>query len=211
VSDDDAGDKLTASVTGPAVIKYNGSTTLPDGVNVDALINPKAVTFDSTTADGKADVLHWSYNPDHPDLDFLEPGDTLTITYHAQVNDGHATTSDQALTITLTGTGSSVVQGTAQNDVFDHVGGGVTILGHGGSDTFVFNTNFGSATVGDFDFRNDTIVFDKSMFKDVTDVFAHAQSIGFDTVITDANHDKLVLTGVKLADLQAHPGDFHLV
>jgi VCBS repeat-containing protein len=211
VSDDDIGDKLTASVTGPAVIKYNGSTTLPDGVNVDALINPKAVTFDSTTADGKADVLHWSYNPDHPDLDFLEPGDTLTITYHAQVNDGHATTGDQALTITLTGTGSSVVNGTAHNDVFDHVGGGVTILGHGGDDTFVFNANFKSATIGDFDVHHDTIVFDQSLFKDVTDVFAHAQSIGFDTVITDANHDKLVLTGVKLSDLQAHPGDFHLV
>jgi hypothetical protein len=211
VSDDDIGDKLTASVTGPADIKYNGSTTLPDGVNVDALINPKAVTFDSVTADGKADVLHWSYNPDHPDLDFLEPGDTLTITYHAQVNDGHATAGDQALTITLTGTGSSVVNGTAHNDVFDHVGGGVTILGHGGDDTFVFNANFHSATIGDFDFRHDTIVLDQSMFKDVTDVFAHAQSIGFDTVITDANHDKLVLTGVKLSDLQAHPGDFHLV
>jgi fibronectin-binding autotransporter adhesin len=213
VSDDDVGDKLTASVTGPADIKYNGSTTLPDGVNVDALINPKAVTFDSTTADGKADVLHWSYNPDHPDLDFLEPGDTLTITYHAQVNDGHATTGDQALTITLTGTGSSVVNGTAHNDVFDHVGGGVTILGHGGDDTFVFNANFTSATIGDFDVHHDTIVFDQSMFKDTAAVFANAQSINFghDTVITDANHDKLVLTGVTLSELKAHPGDFHLV
>jgi fibronectin-binding autotransporter adhesin len=213
VSDDDIGDELTASVTGPAVIKYNGSTTLPPGVNVDALINPKAVTFDSTTSDGKADVLHWSYNPDHPDLDFLEPGDTLTITYHAQVNDGHATTGDQALTITLTGTGSSVVNGTAHNDVFDHVGGGVTILGHGGDDTFVFNTNFSSATIGDFDVHHDTIVFDQSLFKDTAAVFANAQSINFghDTVITDANHDKLVLTGVTLSELKAHPGDFHLV
>jgi fibronectin-binding autotransporter adhesin len=213
VSDDDIGDKLTASVTGPADIKYNGSTTLPDGVNVDALINPKAVTFDSVTADGKADVLHWSYNPDHPDLDFLEPGDTLTITYHAQVNDGHATTGDQALTITLTGTGSSVVNGTAHNDVFDHVGGGVTILGHGGDDTFVFNANFNSATIGDFDVHHDTIVFDQSLFKDTAAVFANAQSINFghDTVITDANHDKLVLTGVTLSELKAHPGDFHLV
>jgi fibronectin-binding autotransporter adhesin len=213
VADNNVGDTLTASVIGPAVIKYNGSTTLPAGVNVDALINPSAVTFESVTADGKADVLNWNYNPDHPNLDFLQPGDTLTITYLAQVSDGQATTGSQALTITLTGTGSSVVSGTAQNDVFDHVGGGATILGQGGNDTFVFNANFGSATIGDFNVQHDTIVFDQSMFKDVNAVFASAQStnFGLDTVITDANHDKLLLTGVKLSDLTAHPGDFHLV
>jgi fibronectin-binding autotransporter adhesin len=209
VSDVDVGDTLTASVTGPAVIKYNGSTTLPTGVNFDALINPHAVTFDSLKSDGKADVLHWSYDPDSPDLDFLEPGDTLTITFHAQVNDGHATAGNQALTITLTGTGSSVVNGTVSNDVFDHVGGGVTIFGHGGNDTFVFNTNFGSATIGDFDVNRDTIEIDQTLFKDVGAVLASAHMVGHDTVITDANHDKIVLAGVKLADL--HPGDFHLV
>jgi fibronectin-binding autotransporter adhesin len=213
VSDDDVGDTLTASVTGPAVIKYNGSTTLPSGVNVDALINPDAVTFDSVTADGKADVLHWSYNPAHPDLDFLEPGDTLTITFHAQVGDGHATAGNQALTITLTGTGSSVVQGTAQNDVFDHVGGGVTIFGHGGNDTFVFNANFGSATIGDFDVKHDTLAFDQTVFASFDALLAGAQSVNsqHDTLITDANHDKILLTGVALSDLKAHPGDFHLV
>ncbi len=210
VSDNGIGDTLTAAVIGPAVIKYNGSTTLPSGVNVDALIKASAVTFDSVKADGKADVLNWTYNPDHPNLDFLKPGDTLTITYLAQVNDGHATSGNQALTITLTGAGSSV-SGTAQNDVFDHVGGGATVFGHGGNDTFVFNANFGNATIGDFDVQHDTIVFDQSMFKDINAVFANAQSIGHDTVITDATHDKLLLAGVALADLKAHPGDFHLV
>jgi fibronectin-binding autotransporter adhesin len=209
VSDDDVGDRLTAAVTGPAVIKYNDSSTLPSGVNVDALINPSAVTFNSVKSDGKADVLHWSYNPTNPDLDFLEPGDTLTITFHAQVNDGHATAGNQALTITLTGTGSSVVNGTAQNDVFDHVGGGVTIFGHGGNDTFAFNANFGSATIGDFDVNRDTIDIDHTLFKDVDAVLASAHMVGQNTVITDANHDKIVLAGVKLSDL--HPGDFHLV
>jgi fibronectin-binding autotransporter adhesin len=213
VSDQDVGNNLTASVTGPADIKYNGSSTLPSGVNFDALINPSAVTFDSVKADGKADVMHWSYNPTDPDLDFLEPGDTLTITFHAQVNDGHATAGNQALTITLTGTGSSVVNGTAQNDVFDHVGGGVTIFGHGGNDTFAFNANFGSATIGDFDLNHDTINFDHAVFDSVQSFLAGAQSAnsGHDTIITDANHDKIVLTGVNVNDLKAHPGDFHLV
>jgi len=213
VSDIDVGDTLTASVTGPAVITYNGSTTLPSGLNFDALINPKAVTFDSVKSDGKADVMHWSYNPDNPDLDFLEPGDTLTITFHAQVNDGHATAGNQALTITLKGTGSSVVDGTASNDVFDHVGGGVTIFGHGGNDTFVFNANFGSATIGDFDVHRDTIDIDHTLFKDVAAVLssAHSANFGLDTIITDANHDKIVLAGVTLNELKNHPGDFHLV
>jgi len=213
VHDDDVGDQLTASVSGPAVIKYNGSTTLPAGINVDALINPSAVTFDSTTSDGKSDTLHWTYNPTNYNLDFLEPGDTLTITFNAQVSDGHVAAGNQPLTITLTGTGASVVNGTAQNDVFDHVGGGVTIFGHGGNDTFVFNSNFGSATIGDFNLNHDTIKFDHGVFDSVEALFAAAQpsNSGHDTVITDANHDKLVLTGVTVADLKAHPNDFHLV
>jgi fibronectin-binding autotransporter adhesin len=213
VSDDDIGDKLTASVTGPADIMYNGSSKLPAGVNFDALINPSAVIFNSVTSDGKADVLHWNYNPTNPDLDFLEPGDTLTITFHAQVNDGHATAGNQALTITLTGTGSSVVNGTAQNDVFDHVGGGVTIFGHGGNDTFAFNANFGSATIGDFNLDHDAINFDRSVFNSVQEFLDSAKSanFGLDTIITDANHDKIVLTGVNVDQLKAHPGDFHLV
>jgi fibronectin-binding autotransporter adhesin len=213
VSDHDVGNTLTASVTGPAVVTYNGSTTLPSGVDVDALINPSAVTFDSVKADGQADVLHWSYNPTSPDLDFLEPGDTLTITFNAQVSDGHATAGNQPLTITLTSTGSSVVNGTAQNDVFDHVGGGVTIFGNGGNDTFNFNANFGSATIKDFDVSHDTINFDHTVFDSVQSLLAGAQSAnsGHDTIITDANHDKIVLTGVTVSDLKAHPGDFHLV
>jgi fibronectin-binding autotransporter adhesin len=213
VSDNSIGETLTGLVTGPAVIEYNGSTKLPPGVNVDALIDANAVSFDSVKSDGSPDVLNWTYSPDQPNLDFLKPGDTLTITYHAQVTDGHGTSGDKALTITLHGTDSSVVNGTAQNDVFNHIGGGATILGHGGNDTFVFNANFGSATIGDFNVQNDTIVFDQAMFKDIGAVFANAQptNFGLDTVITDANHDKLLLTGVTLTDLKAHPGDFHLV
>ncbi len=213
VSDDDIGDTLTASVTGDAVIKYNGSTSLPSGINVDALINPDAVTFDSVKADGGADVLHWTYNPTNPDLDFLKPGDTLTITFAAQVSDGHATAGDQPLTITLVGTGSSIVNGTPQNDTFAHVGGGVTIFGNGGNDTFVFNPNFGSATIGDFDLRNDTIDIDRTLFSNVAAILASAQpaNSGHDTIITDAAHDKIVLTGVTVSQLNAHQNDFHLV
>ena len=77
----------------------SSSTTarhLPTNVNVDALTDVGAITFDSVTSDGKADVLHWTYHPDSADLDFLEPGDTLTITYQAEVSDGHGTSAAAA-------------------------------------------------------------------------------------------------------------------
>ena len=58
-----------------------------------------------------------------------------------------------------------------------------------------------------------TIKFDHGVFDTVEAFIAAAQPShsGLDTVITDANHDKLLLTGVTVADLKAHPNDFHLV
>ena len=148
VTDADIGDTLTASVTGNAVAEYNGSTTLPSGIDVSALIASGAITFDTVKTTGGQDVLEWTYNPANPDLDFLEPGDKLTLTFNAVVSDGHATTATQALTITLVGNGDNVVNGTAQNDVFTDVGGGVTIFGHGGHDLYNVSAHFGSATIG---------------------------------------------------------------
>jgi hypothetical protein len=101
VSDADVGDTLTASVIGNAIVEYDGSTTLPPDANVAALIDAAAVTFDSVITNGGLDVLQWTYNPTNPDLDFLTPGHTLTITFEAQVNDGQVVTGDQPLTVTL--------------------------------------------------------------------------------------------------------------
>jgi fibronectin-binding autotransporter adhesin len=214
VTDKDVGDTLTASVTGDAAIKYNGSSHLPANFDVDALIDSTAIKFDSVTSDGKADVLHWSYDPSNADLDFLKPGDTLTITYQAQVSDGHGSFGEQPLTITINGNGSSVVNGTAQNDTFDNVGGGVTIFGKGGNDTFVFTPHFGSATIADFDVNRDTLELDHSLFGSTAhDVLngAHAANAGHDTVLIDAAHDTITLKGVTLAQLMAHQNDFHIV
>ena len=214
VSDADIGDTLTASVTGDAVAEYNGSTTLPSNVNVSALIDSGAITFDTVKTTGGQDVLDWTYNPTNADLDFLEPGDKLTLTFNARVSDGHALTESQPLTVTLLGSGASIVDGTAQNDIFVNVGGGVKIFGHGGQDTFVFNKNFGSATIGDFNVNTDTIEIDKSLFATVSALLqngAHSANSGHDTIIVDAAHDQITLSGVTLAQLQAHPNDFHLI
>jgi VCBS repeat-containing protein len=220
VSDADVGDTLTASVVGNAVIHYNGSTALPANANVAALIDADAVTFDAVQSDGGAEVLHWTYDPATPNLDFLKPGDTLTLTFSAQVNDGHGNVGNQPLTITIVGADPSantsqfnVVSGTSQNDTFHNVGGDVTIFGGGGHDTFVFNAGFGSATIADFDVNNDTINIEHSLFASLSAFLGSAQSAnsGHDTIFTDAAHNTITLTGVTVAQIQAHPGDFHLV
>ncbi|HJZ20510.1 MAG TPA: hypothetical protein VJ226_06105, partial [Bradyrhizobium sp.] len=207
VSDADIGDTLTASVTGNAVAAYNGSTTLPSGIDLSALIASGAITFDTVKTTGGQDVLEWSYHPANADLDFLEPGDKLTLTLNAVVSDGHATTATQPLTITLVGDGGAVVNGTAQNDVFTDVGGGVTIFGRGGHDLYNVSAHFGSATIGDFDVSNDVIDISSTLFASTADLLHHATNSGGNTVITDSAGDQLTLSGVSVAQLQAHAGD----
>ncbi len=210
VNDPDVGDTLTASVVGKAVVTYNGSTKLPANINVDALSSASAISFDSVISDGKSDVLHWTYHPAKANFDFLEPGDTLAITFKAQVSDGHVTSGAQPLTVTIAGNGSTVINGTAQNDSFNDVGGGVTVFGKGGHDTFVFNASFGSATIGDFNVNDDVIELDHSLFATVQEFLDSAQlaNTGNDTVITDAAHETIMLKGVTVAQLREHVSRF---
>lgn len=213
VLDRDVGDTLTASVVQNGVIKYNGLPSLPSNAHVQALADAHAITFDRAISDGGSEVLHWTYHPADVNLDFLNPGDTLTVTYQADVSDGRGGTATKALTVTLAGNGASTINGTDQNDNFVNVGGGVTIFGKDGNDTFVFNPHFGSATIGDFDLNKDIVELDRSLFASVEAVVAAAQSAngGHDTVITDAVHDTLTLKGVTLDQFKAHHDGFHLV
>ena len=219
VSDADIGDTLTASVTGNGTIAYNGSAT-PANVDATALIAASDIKFDSVTSNGGAEILNWTYNPTNPGLDFLKAGDTLTVTFTAQVNDGHGGVVNQPLTINIVGadksadaSGFQVVSGTTQNDTFNNIGNGVTIFGGGGNDTFVFNAAFQSATIGDFNVDKDTIDISHTLFASLSAILASAQSTnsGHDTIITDSAHDTITLKGVSLAQIQAHPSDFHLV
>ncbi len=219
-SDVDIGDLLTASVTENAVIHYNGSTTLPGNVDVTALIVASAVTFDTTETNGGMEVLHWSYHPTTPDLDFLKAGDTLTITFTAEVRDGHGSVGNQPLTITIVGADKSahlsnfeVVNGTSSNDTFNNVGGNQTIFGGDGHDTFVFNAGFGRATIADFDINNESINIDRTLFADVAAILTSAQAdnADADTVITDLANNTITLEGVTPAQVQAHAANFHLI
>ena len=210
VTDADVGDTLTAQVTTNGVATYNGSTDLPSGLNLSSLIDSHAITFDSVTSNGGQEVLHWTYNPTNANFDFLEPGDTLQLTFNAQVTDGHVTTAGQPLTVNIVGTNASTVHGTDGNDVFVNVGGGVKVFGGGGSDTFQFKPGFGNATIGDFNVNGqDVINIDKSLFANIDAILAHSVNSDHGVVITDAAHDQITLTGVTVSQLKMQ--DFHLV
>jgi Ca2+-binding RTX toxin-like protein len=103
------------------------------------------------------------------------------------------------------------VQGTGGNDVFVNVGGGVTIAGNGGSDTFQFKPGFGGATITDFNVSNDIITIDHALFATANDVLTHAHSAnsGNDTIITDAANDQITLKGVHVGSLNQQ--DFHII
>ncbi|MBX9647849.1 MAG: VCBS domain-containing protein, partial [Xanthobacteraceae bacterium] len=221
VHDADIGDTLTGFVIGNGTVQFtgaNGSHQLPNGANVAALIDAQDVTFDSVQSDGGTDVLHWTYHPTNPDLDFLKAGDVLKIQFAAEVSDGHGHTESQPLTVTLVGANSAtdtsafgVVNGTTAGDTFNHVGGNVTIFGNGGPDTFVFKPGFGSATIADFDANNDTIEISKDLFTTFADVIAHAHPVNsnLDLAITDAASETITLKGVTASQL--HASNFHLV
>jgi len=212
VTDADIGDTLTADVTDPGIVTYNnGSTNLPAGLDVSSLTDADAITFDSVTSNGGTEVLHWTYNPVNANFDFLEPGDSLKLTFNAHVTDGTVAVGNQPLTVNIVGTGASLVQGTAGNDVFVNVGGGVTILGQGGSDIFQFKPGFGSATIGDFNVSQDVINIDQTLFNSFSDILknAHPANFGHDTIIIDAAHDQITLKNVLAAQLKMQ--DFHFI
>ena len=76
---------------------------MPNGTDIAALIDAHDVTFDKVLTNGATDILHWTYHPTNPNLDFLQAGDELTIKFIAQVDDGHGHVGSQPLTITLVG------------------------------------------------------------------------------------------------------------
>ena len=103
VSDADVGDTLTPSVVGSPTVLLNGNAfTLPSGAS--ALTAAGVFALTTTTSNGGAASIGYSYNPAAANLDFLGAGETLTITYTVKVNDGLGDTGTQDVTFTITGT-----------------------------------------------------------------------------------------------------------
>jgi serralysin len=81
-----------------------------------------------------------------------------------------------------------------------------------GQDTFVFASNFGQASLSNFNPATDNIAFSKSVFASQDGLAAaiHNDAAG-NAVITDAAHDTITLQHVTAAELLAHLTDFHIV
>ena len=158
--------------------------------------------------------------------------DTFTYT----VADGHGGTDTSTLSIIVTnpnvdylaganttlngGNGKQVLDGSAGHDVLiggnspDVLVGGVmdTMTGGSGPDTFLFRPDFGANTITDFDFHNDAIQLDKSIFSSVADLLNHHTTDTVNGAVIDDTHgNTITLTHVTLAQLQAHANDFYLV
>jgi VCBS repeat-containing protein len=104
LTDQDLGDTLTVTVTGNATAAYNGGAVpVEDSVDISALIASGAISFDPLVGDGEQQTINWTYDPAVADLDWLQTGDTLVLTYVAQVTDGAGNVGAQNLVITITG------------------------------------------------------------------------------------------------------------
>ena len=151
------------------------------------------------------------------------------------VADGHGGTDTSTLSIIVTnpnvdylaganttligGNGKQVLDGSAGHDVLiggnspDVLVGGVmdTMTGGNGPDIFLFRPDFGANTITDFDFHNDAIQLDKSIFSSVADLLSHTSDTVNGAVIDNTHGDTITLSNVTLGQLQAHPNDFYLV
>jgi len=192
IHDADVGDALTGFVVGNATFEYNGSTTMPEGIDISALLKAANVTFDTASSNGGAVDLHWTYQPFDADFGFMHDGDVLEIKYVAEVSDGHGNAGTQDLTITLVGAdsptdgpsnlngndmgrfvfaeveqGPVVVDGTPGDDVIHSTSADDVLTGGAGADQFVFapETKASSDTIFDFTPGQDHI--DLRLFSDV--------------------------------------------
>jgi VCBS repeat-containing protein len=108
VTDLDIGDTLTASIVNSPVVTLDGHAfTLPAGAA--SLIN-NALSFQhGVTSNGGVAGVGWTYDSSAANLDFLREGQSLVLNYTVEVSDGLITSSQQNLTITITGTNDAPV------------------------------------------------------------------------------------------------------
>jgi VCBS repeat-containing protein len=119
VSDVDVGNTLTASINGTPTLVWSGgalSSVLTAGqisTLTEALVTGELTIGGSVTANGGAQTIGYTWDPEAAALDFLAAGQTLTVTYQIQVSDGTTTTATQPLSFVITGTNDAP---TSSND-----------------------------------------------------------------------------------------------
>ncbi len=100
------------------------------------------------------------------------------------------------------GSGNDFINGNGGNDTINGGGGDDTLIGSGGNDNFVFNANFGTDTVTDFQHGADHLDFSAALFTSQQDVLDHATQSGTSVVVT-SNSDTVTLLNTSLANLNA--------
>src|SRR5262245_3632117 len=109
--------------------------------------------------------------------------------------------SDSTKLIALALDGDHSIQGGGGNDVF---------IAGSGSDTFVFQANFGHDTISNFKLDTDVIAIDHSVVADFQALLAAAHDDGQgNTVIAPDANNSITVKNVTVAQLVQHQGDFH--
>ena len=101
-------DDISFSVTGNATATYNGGAVPIDpAVDISQLIDAAAISFSADgglLSNGDQQTIDWTFHPQTSDLDWLKDGDTLELTWIAQVDDSFGPQGAEQLTITIGGT-----------------------------------------------------------------------------------------------------------
>ncbi len=112
------------------------------------------------------------------------------------------------------GTGNDVLNGGTGEDRLEGGEGDDTLTGGVGADTFVFKPGFGNDTITSFQIAgpgHDFLEFDSGIFADTAALFAHSADTADGVLVTTDAADTLLIKNASLAQLQAHPEDFHFV
>ncbi len=122
----------------------------------------------------------------------------------------HGFTSEPVTVLSSLGSDpAATLHGTTGNDTITPTAPNQTLFGNGGSDTFVFSSNFGKATIADFQPANDVVQLDHNTFASFADVLAHAAQVGTDVAITIDASNSVTLHDTMITQLADH--NFHLV
>lgn len=132
-------------------------------------------------------------------------------------------TSSTAVDTLDGGNGRDELHGGAGDDTLnggngrDRLGGGEgndSLTGGNGADVFVFKPNFGHDTITDFRVTGadqDVIEFNSAIFADAAAVINHSANVAGGVLVTVDAADALLIKNTTMAQLQAHPEDFHFV
>jgi Ca2+-binding RTX toxin-like protein len=110
--------------------------------------------------------------------------------------------------------GNDIISGGTGEDTLDGGEGDDTLNGGVGADTFMFKPGFGNDTITGFQatgLGHDFLEFDSGIFADTAALFAHSANTADGVLVTTDAADTLLIKNASLAQLQAHPEDFHFV